>query len=48
MDIEVEEGKVDVGNTDEPSFDVVTSRDRSTQVPTKGNDIHELGKRHYK
>jgi hypothetical protein len=48
MDIEVEEGNVDVGNTDEPSFDVVAGSDYSTHVPTKGNDIHELGKPDYK
>jgi hypothetical protein len=48
MDIEVEEGNVDVGNTDEPSFDVVAGSDCSTQVPTKDNDIHELGKPDYK
>ncbi|PWZ04373.1 hypothetical protein Zm00014a_004470 [Zea mays] len=42
MDIEVEEGNVDVGNTAEPSYEVVASSNCSAQVHTNDTDGHEL------
>ncbi|PWZ16584.1 hypothetical protein Zm00014a_034223 [Zea mays] len=42
MDIEVEEGNVDVGNTAEPSYEVVASSGCSAQVHTNDTDEHEL------
>ncbi|KAL5683565.1 hypothetical protein ACJX0J_009950, partial [Zea mays] len=42
MDIEVEEGNVDVGNTAEPSYEVVASSGCSAHVPTNDTDEHKL------
>ncbi|XP_008649783.2 uncharacterized protein [Zea mays] len=42
MDIEVEEGNVDVGNTAEPSYEVVASGGCSAQLSTNDTDEHEL------
>lgn len=42
MDIEVEEGNVDVGNTAEPSYEVVASSGCSAQLSTNDTDEHEL------
>jgi hypothetical protein len=47
MDIEVEEGNVDVGNTAEPSYEVVASSGCSAHVPTNDTDEHKLGKCYY-
>jgi hypothetical protein len=47
MDIEVEEGNVDVGNTAEPSYEVVASGGCSAQLSTNDTDEHELGKCYY-
>uniref|UniRef100_A0A804PSC5 Uncharacterized protein n=1 Tax=Zea mays TaxID=4577 RepID=A0A804PSC5_MAIZE len=42
MDIVVEEGNVDVGNTAEPSYEVVARSGCSAQLSTKDTDEHEL------
>jgi hypothetical protein len=47
MNIEVEEGNVDVGNTAEPSYEVVASSGCSAQLSTNDTDEHELGKCYY-
>jgi hypothetical protein len=43
----VEEGNVYVGNTAEPSYEVVASSDYSAQVHTNDTDEHELSKCYY-
>ena len=47
MDIVVEEGNADVGNTAEPSYEVVARSGCSAQLSTKDTDEHELGKCYY-
>uniref|UniRef100_A0A804PIJ8 Uncharacterized protein n=1 Tax=Zea mays TaxID=4577 RepID=A0A804PIJ8_MAIZE len=42
MDIVVEEGNVDVGNTAEPSYEVVARSGCSAQLSTKDTNEHEL------
>ncbi|ONM63185.1 hypothetical protein ZEAMMB73_Zm00001d000326 [Zea mays] len=47
MDIVVEKGNVDVGNTAEPSYEVVARSGCSAQLSTNDTDEHELGKCYY-
>ena len=47
MDIVVEEGNADVGNTAEPSYEVVARSGCSAQLSTNDTDEHELGKCYY-
>ena len=43
----MEEGNVDVGNTVEPSYEVVARSGCSAQLSTNDIDEHELGKCYY-